>query len=111
MTNERNALGQLFAECWKDEALKQRFMSNPKEVLSERGIKLPDGININVVENTDNSVHITLPAPPEAHGELSDADLMAAVGGAGGTNAQDYTAECAGTCYQASCLYAPPCAQ
>ena len=38
MTEQRNALAKLFAACWKDEALKQRFMSDPKAVLVEYGI-------------------------------------------------------------------------
>ena len=38
MTEQRNALAQLFAACWKDEALKARFMSDPKAVLAEHDI-------------------------------------------------------------------------
>ena len=34
MTEERNRLAELFAACWKDEALKARFMSDPKAVLA-----------------------------------------------------------------------------
>ena len=33
MTERRNAMAGLFAACWKDEALKARFMSDPKAVL------------------------------------------------------------------------------
>ena len=35
MTEERNQLAELFAACWKDEALKARFMNDPKAVLAE----------------------------------------------------------------------------
>jgi hypothetical protein len=35
MTEQKNALAQLFAACWKDEALKARFMSDPKSVLKD----------------------------------------------------------------------------
>ena len=62
MTEERNKLAELFAACWKDEAFKARFMSDPKAVLAEHGIDVPDGIDVNVVENSDNCVHITMPA-------------------------------------------------
>ncbi|MDG2029631.1 MAG: NHLP leader peptide family RiPP precursor, partial [Phycisphaerales bacterium] len=61
MTEERNALTDLFAACWKDEALKQRFMADPKAVLAEYGMDVPDGMNLNVVENGDTTVHITMP--------------------------------------------------
>jgi hypothetical protein len=38
-------------------------------------------MNVNVVENTDNTVHVTLPAAPENMGELSDDELANAAGG------------------------------
>jgi hypothetical protein len=81
MTEERNALTDLFAACWKDDALKARFMADPKAVLAERGIKMPDGIDVNVVENNDNTVHITMPAPPSGHQDLSDEELRNVAGG------------------------------
>jgi mersacidin/lichenicidin family type 2 lantibiotic len=39
-------------------------------------------MNVNVVENTDNAVHVTLPAAPEGHAELSDEELANVAGGA-----------------------------
>ena len=84
MTEGRNALAQLFATCWKDEALKARFMSDPKAVLAEHGVVVPDGMNVNVVENSDNTVHITLPMAPTGDIELSDEELSKAAGGCDG---------------------------
>ena len=81
MTEERNKLAKLFAACWKDDALKQRFMSDPGAVLAEYGMDVPDGIDVNVVENTDNTVHITMPAPPSGGMDLSDDELSNAAGG------------------------------
>jgi hypothetical protein len=81
MTEERNALTDLFAACWKDDALKARFMADPKAVLAERGIEMPDGMDVTVVENTDNTVHITMPMAPGGHAELSDEELSHAAGG------------------------------
>ena len=81
MTEERNALTDLFAACWKDDALKARFMADPKAVLAERGIEMPGGIDVNVVENSDNTVHITLPKDPTGSTELSDEELTSAAGG------------------------------
>ena len=81
MTEQRNALAQLFAACWKDEALKARFMSDPKAVLAEYDMPVPDGMDVKVVENADNCVHITMPAAPEGHMNLSDEELRAAAGG------------------------------
>ena len=81
MTEQKNALARLFAACWKDEALKARFMADPKAVLKEHGLDVPDGIDVKVVENADDCVHITLPAPPDGHGDLSDDELSSAAGG------------------------------
>ena len=83
MTEEKNTLAQLFAACWKDEALKARFMADPKAVLAEYGMSVPDGIDVKVVENADDCVHITLPAPPDGHMDLSDEELSNAAGGWG----------------------------
>ena len=81
MTEPKNQIASLFAACWKDEALKARFMADPKAVLAERGIEMPDGMDVTVVENTDNTVHITLPMAPDGHAELSDEELSNAAGG------------------------------
>jgi hypothetical protein len=81
MTEQKNALAQLFAACWKDEALKARFMSDPKSVMAEYDMPVPDGIDVKVVENADDCVHITLPAAPAGAGDLSDDDLRDAAGG------------------------------
>ncbi len=81
MTEQKNQLASLFAACWKDEALKARFMSDPKAVLAEYDMDVPDGMDVKVVENADNCVHITMPADPTGSNELSDEELSNAAGG------------------------------
>ena len=56
-------------------------MADPKAVLKEHGLDDPDDIDVKVVENADDCVHITLPAPPAGHMDLSDDDLVNAAGG------------------------------
>ena len=81
MTEQKNQLASLFAACWKDEALKARLMADPKAVLAEHGLDVPDGMDVKVVENADNCVHITMPATPAGHLTLSDEELSSAAGG------------------------------
>ena len=81
MAEQKNQLASLFAACGKDEALKARFMADPKAVLAEYGLDVPDGMDVKVVENADNCVHITMPATPTAHTGLSDEELSKAAGG------------------------------
>ena len=81
MTEEKNRLATLFADCWKDEALKARFMRDPALVLAEYGMPVPAGVDVKVVENEADCVHITMPAAPLGHEQLSDEDLQHAAGG------------------------------
>jgi hypothetical protein len=72
-------------------------MSDPKAVLAEYGMDVPDGMDVKVVENADNCVHITMPAPPSGHMELSDEELSSAAGG--GDSMADANSRCeAGAC-------------
>ena len=41
-------------------------------------------MDVKVVENADNCVHITMPAPPSGSVELSDEELSNAAGGCWG---------------------------
>ena len=81
MTEQKNALARLFAACWKDETLKARFMADPKAVLAEYDMPVPDNLDVKVVENADDCVHITMPAPPAGDMDLSDDELSNAAGG------------------------------
>ena len=81
MSEQKNAMARLFAACWKDETLKARLMNDPKSVLAEYDMPVPDNLDVRVVENADDCVHITLPAPPADDTDLSDDDLSKAAGG------------------------------
>lgn len=83
MTEQRNALAKIFADCWRDEALKARFLSDPKAILIEYGMAIPKGLDVKVVENTEACVYITLPHAPLEATTLSDTELSGASGGVG----------------------------
>ena len=57
-------------------------MANPRAVLAEHGVDVPDGIDVKVVENAGDRVHITMPAPPRGHQERSNVELSDAAGDA-----------------------------
>jgi hypothetical protein len=54
------------AKAWADEDYKQSLLSNAGAVLKEEGIDVPEGINIKVVENTSDVVHMILPPAPDS---------------------------------------------
>jgi hypothetical protein len=43
---KKNPIASLFADCWKDEAMKARLIADPKAVLAEHGLDLPDGMDV-----------------------------------------------------------------
>jgi hypothetical protein len=53
---------KLRLESAVDQSLRERLIQNPEAVLAERGIEVPEGVSLNVVEDTANTHTITLPA-------------------------------------------------
>ena len=53
---------ELLAQVRADATLKRRFVDTPLTVLQERGIEVPKGMEIRVVENTDKVSYVTLPS-------------------------------------------------
>jgi hypothetical protein len=72
--------GQLLIKSWQDEGFKRRLVADPRAVLQEQGLPLPDGKAVRVVEDTADTVHLVLPPKP-AEGELSDEQLEQVAGG------------------------------
>jgi hypothetical protein len=70
--------GMLVARAWSDEDLKERLIENPRSVLEEFGIDVPDDVELRVVEDTDEVRHLVLPASPTD--DLEDEDLTASTG-------------------------------
>jgi hypothetical protein len=72
---------QLVARAWCDEGLMKRLLSNPRGVLSEHGLEVPEALDVRVEEGTEVKVeeddgmvrHFILPVNPPA--ELTDEDL------------------------------------
>jgi len=77
----QDKLQELFARCWKDEAFKKRFMSEPAAVLDEEGFDVPEGIKVKVLENSPGEMNIVLPVNPDSL-ELSDSEMDQVAGGA-----------------------------
>jgi hypothetical protein len=70
-----------------DDGERQKFMSDPRGYLKQAGVAVPDGVDVNVVEDTPSVKNIVLPLKGKhgADGELSDADLGAVSGAGGGS--------------------------
>jgi len=52
-------------KSFADSDFKKRLMADPKKVLLEEGIKIPDGITVKVVESTPSETWLVLPCHRE----------------------------------------------
>jgi hypothetical protein len=83
MTNnpsDQNPFAKVIAKAWSDEAYKQRLIDDPRTVLTEAGIDVPENREIRVFENTDSVANIVLPTAPD-EGEISEEALNNVSGG------------------------------
>ena len=74
----------LIEKSLQDESLRQRLLADPKAALEEElGTRLPDNIEVRVVEETAETIYLVLPsASPVVEGvELSDQELEEVAGG------------------------------
>jgi hypothetical protein len=81
MGTDQNPYAKVIAQAWSDEEFKQRLKDDARAALAEHGIDVPQDKQIEVVENTAETVHLVLPAQPE--GEISEKELANVAGGGG----------------------------
>ena len=95
---------KLIAKAMKDEAFRKNLLENPKAAIEdETGIKLPDAINLKVVEENYATFYLVLPPKinPETEDELSEAELEMVSGGYGDEDPYVYTHN---TCAITKCI-------
>lgn len=78
----------LVSKCIHDPSFKEKFLKNPREVIKqEYKIQLPEGVRINVHEDTEQTFNVVLPSKSEIESyhdkdyALSDEELQAISGG------------------------------
>jgi hypothetical protein len=83
MNAKQNSVwGEMVSKAWRDEAFKNRLLSDPTAVLKEHGLELPPGVQIRVVEDTEKVIHLPLPRKPATEAEISEEALEQVAGGA-----------------------------
>jgi len=90
---------KLIAKAMKDEAFRKHLLENPKAALeAETGIKIPEALNLKVVEEDPASFYLVLPPKinPETEDELSEAELEMVSGGYEGDPPPPETWNCNG---------------
>jgi hypothetical protein len=81
----RGALNDLIANlATTDRGYREALVRDPKTVLCRQFRRpLPSSLQVEVVSDTADTVHLVLPYAPPEDGELSDADLELIGGGKG----------------------------
>jgi hypothetical protein len=68
-TTSECGLQAIIERCSRDADLKKKLISNPREVLKEHGFKVPAHIELRVLEDTPEAMHLVIPADPHAIAE------------------------------------------
>ena len=61
MEHDEKKINGFLMEVYSNPELKENFMNSPEKVLKEKGFKIPDGMKINVLEDTEKVTHFVLP--------------------------------------------------
>ena len=81
LEERRVVLGKVIAQSWSDDDYKANLLDDPRAVLAEAGLNVPDDVEITVTEEKSGHMHLVLPPKPENEGMLDEAALEAVSGG------------------------------
>lgn len=86
----REVQGKLIGRAWEDQTFKKTLLKNPVAAIEQAtGLKLPAGVQVKVLEETDDTLYLVLPKSPlGAERELSDDTLASVAGGSRGVPTQ-----------------------
>jgi len=76
----RAGYAKLIAKAWSDETFKHRLMTDPTDALADIGVAIPDGVQVQVLQDTSDKMHLVLPAAPD-NGSVKDQELERISGG------------------------------
>lgn len=79
----RDQIGAAIAEkAWKDDEFRRAVLADANKIYEEKtGKRLPPGLTIKVLEDTETTIHFVIPARSVETGELTDAELERVAGG------------------------------
>jgi hypothetical protein len=56
--------------AWIDNKFRDSLLSDPAKVLRAEGVKLPQGVEVRIVEDTEKVLHVVLPMKPASQEAL-----------------------------------------
>jgi hypothetical protein len=83
LKSRREAEARILDRAGQDPEFRRRLLANPQATIEAAlGVKVPSGIRLNILEETDGQLYLVLPAQSAGDGELTDSELAAVSGGA-----------------------------
>lgn len=73
--------GEIIRRVWSDPEFAARLESDPNSVLQELGYVIPDGVEIQVLRDTETVRNLHVAAAPSENTEATDQELLQATGG------------------------------
>ena len=77
----RDMEAEIIERALKDEGFARELRADTKAVIEREVGKLPEGIEVKVVEETPDTLYLVLPAHPSPGRQLSDEELERVAGG------------------------------
>lgn len=65
IAEHRKKMAKVVAKAWSDASFKEKLFKDPKTVLEEQGVTVPEGLEIKVVEQTSKLVYVVIPFKPD----------------------------------------------
>ena len=89
MTTAENPMQKIITRCWEDEAFKKRLMADPAKTIDAEGVRIPAGVSIRVVEDTDQVRTLIIPPAPFVLGDDQMKNISGGNGGCGDSYSED----------------------
>ena len=68
--DQMRMIESIVEKAWIDDIFKDRLLSDPARVLRAEGVKIPQGVEVRIVEDTENVLHVVLPMKPASQEAL-----------------------------------------
>jgi hypothetical protein len=68
--DQMRMIENIVEKAWIDDIFKDRLLSDPAKVLRAEGVRIPQGVEVRIVEDTENVLHVVLPMKPASQEAL-----------------------------------------
>jgi hypothetical protein len=80
MSDSKDPEAEVIARALKDPAFRKKLIADPTGTLRTAGVEVPEGVSVQVLEESPTRVYLVLPAPVDEN-EMIESDLEEVTGG------------------------------